>query len=225
MKKLWMLLVSIVLCFVACDMPATGGNPGEGECSYIMKEHGIMTNFIRIICPFDSICDVKFSFGPVAVPDDYGCVAGFEYKFVQENEIKIVRKNYFHSELNQNTSVDLVLDSNKRASISLIDINNVEKKYDIDLSGIINSYTVRGDSVEVKSFECLNRMVIYRYRVAKNNGPHDIIDLYPDSLRNGKYVFYQDNLLFDEIYFNCSFGVQSSFKTDSVYIHGDLYWR
>ena len=95
MKKLWLLLVSIVLCFVACDMPATGGNPGEGECSYIMKEHGIMTNFIRIVCPFDSICDVKFSFGPVAVPDDYGCVAGFEYKFVQENEIKIVKKIIF----------------------------------------------------------------------------------------------------------------------------------
>ena len=215
MKKLWMLLVSIVLCFVACDMPATGGNPGEGECSYIMKEHGIMTNFIRIICPFDSICDVKFSFGPVAVPDDYGCVAGFEYKFVQENEIKIVKKNYFHSELNQNTSVDLVLDSNKRASISLIDTNNVEKKYDIDLSGIINSYTVRGDSVDVNVmkgcslslYEC-DRETVYGNLILDSR--------YSFSILEGCKKYYSYDCLWDN---------QGPFEKDKLDIHAKIYWK
>ena len=215
MKKLWMLLVSIVLCFVACDMPATGGNPGEGECSYIMKEHGIMTNFIRIICPFDSICDVKFSFGPVAVPDDYGCVAGFEYKFVQKNEIKIVRKNYFHSELNQNTSVDLVLDSNKRASISLIDINNVEKKYDIDLSGIINSYTVRGDSVDVN--------VMKNCRLSLYECNRDFI--YGNYLYDGKYSFLIADKCENHYGYKCEWHNQGPLQKDELNIYAIVYWK
>jgi hypothetical protein len=216
MKKLWMLLVSVVLCFVACDMPATGGNPGEGECSYIMKEHGIMTNFIRIICPFDSICDVKFSFGPVAVPDDYGCVAGFEYKFVQENEIKIVRKNYFHSELNQNTSVDLVLDSNKRASISLIDTNNVEKKYDIDLSGIINSYTVRGDSVDVNVMKGCRITVISTPRNIEIYG-----NVYPESF----FTFSAKESLRSWFGYDCSWFEQGPSGMDDLNIHAEIYWK
>ena len=215
MKRLWLLLVSIVLCFVACDMPATGGNPGEGECSYIMKEHGIMTNFIRIVCPFDSICDVKFSFGPVAVPDDYGCVAGFEYKFVQENEIKIVRKNYFHSELNQNTSVDLVLDSNKRASISLIDINNVEKKYDIDLSGIINSYTVRGDSVDVNVMKGCSFKLYYCNKEA----------VYGDQLLDGKYTFLATEGCDKESSYRCLWHNQGPFQKDDLNISATIYWK
>jgi hypothetical protein len=215
MKKLRMLLVSVVLCFVACDMPATGGNPGEGECSYIMKEHGIMTNFIRIICPFDSICDVKFSFGPVAVPDDYGCVAGFEYKFVQENEIKIVRKNYFHSELNQNTSVDLVLDSNKRASISLIDINNVEKKYDIDLSGIINSYTVRGDSVDVNVMKGCS---LWLFSCKKDQ-------VYGNNLSDGKYTFLRTEGCDKEYSYDCSWRNQGFGGKDELDIHAMITWK
>ena len=53
----------------------------------------------------------------------------------------------------------------------------------------------------------------------------DVIELYPDSLKNNKYVFYQDSLYFDEIHFSCGLKSQSSFKTDSIYIYGDLYWR
>jgi len=220
MKRLWLLLVSIVLCFVACDMPATGGNPGEGSlCKGVTKNHANKYYFdLTLKCRYRGKCDVKLFFDAGYYRDSLSsrCFSDYELDFVTTETSKKVlsAKEY-----------NVPLESDDHLRFSLIDINNVEKKYDIDLSGIINSYTVRGDSVEVKSFECLNRMVIYRYRVAKNNGPHDIIDLYPDSLRNGKYVFYQDNLLFDEIYFNCSFGVQSSFKTDSVYIHGDLYWR
>lgn len=217
MKKIWMLLVLAVLCFIACGMPSlNGGMSGEGECSYIMKEHGIMTNFIRIICPFDSICDVKFSFGPVAVPDDYGCVAGFEYKFVQENEIKIVRKNYFHSELNQNTSVDLVLDSNKRASISLIDINNVEKKYDIDLSGIINSYTVRGDSVDVN---VMKNCMIYVYTTPRNT------EIYGNQISNSLYSFAMSDSRENWMSYDCVWHEQGPSKKDDLEIHARLYWK
>ena len=48
------------------------------------------------------------------------------------------------------------LESNDHLRFSLIDINNVEKKYDIDLSGIINSYTVRDDSVDVNVMKGCN---------------------------------------------------------------------
>ena len=224
MRKILLLLIPFLFSLLSCEGFSTGGNPSEGlPCNQeIMKVHaGSLAFEMTANCPYKKECNVKLHFRVTSLQDSLEGMCfgnGSEWRFVSFDTSMTVT-----TKLNSSYPVKLSQDDHLR--FSLIDINNVEKKYDIDLSGIINSYTVRGDSVEVKSFECLNRMVIYRYRVAKNNGPHDIIDLYPDSLRNGKYVFYQDNLLFDEIYFNCSFGVQSSFKTDSVYIHGDLYWR
>ena len=58
MKKLWMLLVSIVLCFVACDMPATGGNPGEGSpCKGVTKNHANKYYFeLTLKCQYEEKC-------------------------------------------------------------------------------------------------------------------------------------------------------------------------
>lgn len=215
-----MLLVLAVLCFIACDMPGTGGNPSEGShCQGITQNHANKYYFdLTLKCLYKKKCEVKLYFDAGYYRDSLSgkCFSDYELNLVT---------NEFSKTIFSGKEYNMPLESNDHLRFSLFDINNVEKKYNIDLSGIINSYAIRGDSVEVKVFDCLNRMTIYRYRVARNNGPHDIIDLYPDSLRNGNYVFYQDNLLFDEIYFNCSLGSQNSFKTDSVYIHGDLYWR
>ena len=64
MKKLWMLLVSIVLCFVACDMPATGGNPGEGSlCKGVTQNHANKYYFdLTLKCRYRGKCDAKLFF-------------------------------------------------------------------------------------------------------------------------------------------------------------------
>ena len=216
MSKNWLLALPILLCLLSCDGFSTGGNPNEGKCSFVLREHPTeMLNRMRVECPYDSSCSIKFHFGLVNASFVDGCIDDYEYRFVQNKEVKI----------NLNSSVDLNLDSDYHVRFSLFDIKNVEKKYDIDLSEILNAYVIRGDSVEVKFFNCLNRMSIYKYRVMRGNGTHDVIELYPDSLKNGKYAFYQDDLYFDEIHFSCGLGAQGSFESDSVYIYGDLYWR
>ncbi len=218
--------LGMIACFylLSCDLPATGGNPGEGRpCNEkVLRTHAdsLMLD-LDVKCLYKKECSVKLNFRVTGLPDSlkgmcFGGGSEWQYESI-DTSMTVTTK------LNNLYSVKLSQDDHLR--FSLIDINNIEKKYDIDFSEIIHSYTVRGDSVEVKSFDCLERMVIYKYRIEKNNGPHDIIDLYPDSLKNGKYVFYQDDLYFDKIYFNCSLNSQSSFKTDSVYIHGNVYWR
>lgn len=209
-------------CLLSCDLPATGGNPGEGRpCNEkVLKVHdAALALDITANCAYEKECDVKLYFYGTELPDSLKgmCFGGGTELRLESFDTSMVVKDW------KIYPVSLSQDDHLR--FSLFDINNIEKKYDIDFSEIIHSYTVRGDSVEVKSFDCLERMVIYKYRIEKNNGPHDIIDLYPDSLKNGKYVFYQDDLYFDKIYFNCSLNSQSSFKTDSIYIHGDVYWR
>ena len=72
MKKIWLLVLPFLLCMLSCEGFSTGGNPDEGKCSLVVKEHAEMSNGIRIICPYDSICDIKFSFGSVATPEHYG---------------------------------------------------------------------------------------------------------------------------------------------------------
>ena len=212
MLKKIILIIPFLFCFISCDGFSTGGNPNEGKCSFVVKEHGKMANGIRIICPFDSVCDVKFSFGIVG---GYGCSAGFEYKFKQDDEIKLVKKNYDYAEPSQNTSVDLNLDSSGFIHFSLIDVNDVEKKYDIDLSGIVNSYMVRGDSVEVNVMKNCSLWLFY----CKKD------QVYGNNLSDGKYTFLKTEGCDKEYSYDCSWHNQGSFETDDLDIHAEIYWK
>ena len=217
MYKAWLSLFPILCCLLSCDALSTGGNPSEGICSYSLKKHSTqMLNSMSVSCLYESGCNINFSFGIAGSEDCGGCVCNYEYKFVQNSKSALVK---FNSNLVVN------LDPDEHVRFSLFDSENIEKKYDIDLSGIINSYTIRDDSIEVRKFECLKKMNIYKYRSSPNNGLYDIIDLYPDSLKNEKYVFFRNNLYLNEIYFNCGLGSQSSFQTDSIYLYGSFYWR
>ena len=214
MWKKIILIIPFLFCIISCDGFSTGGNPDEGKCSFVLREHPTkMTNSINMLCPYDSVCNIKISFGLVDASFVNGCIGDYEYRFVQNKEMKI----------NLNSNVDLNIDSDDHVRFSLFDNKNIEKKYDIDLSDIIHSYTISGDSVGVKKYSCLKKMNIYKSKGA--GAGHDIIELYPDSLKLGEYMFFQDSLFFDYLSFNCGLNAQSSFETDSLFIHGRIYWR
>lgn len=215
MKKIWLLVLPFLLCMLSCEGFSTGGNPDEGKCSLVVKEHAEMSNGIRIICPYDSICDIKFSFGSVATPEHYGCSVGFEYKLMQNGESKIVKRNYYDSRLNQNSSVDLIIDSSGRASISLFDINNIEKKYDIDLSGIINSYTVRGDSVVVN---VMDNCSLSLYGCDRET-------VYGSLMWDSRYSFSTLEDCKNYYSYDCNWHEQGPLKKDALDIHAKIYWK
>ena len=167
--------LGMITCFylLSCDLPATGGNPGEGRpCNEkVLRTHaGSLMLDLDVKCLYKKECSVKLNFRVTGLPDSLKgmCFGGGTELRLESFDTSMVVKDW------KIYPVSLSQDDHLR--FSLIDINNIEKKYDIDFSEIIHSYTVRDDSVEVKSFDCLERMVIYKYRIEKNNGPHDIID-------------------------------------------------
>ena len=218
--KLW-LLMPFILGLIGCDalVPPAGADDGSGRCNSVSKKHpDNMTFVISLNCPFEKSCETKIFFNFNYYYDSLSttCHRVHELRYVAGSESKKIRSN---------VTFPVMMSPDEHIQFSLIDEDNVEKKYDVDLSRIIHSFTVRGDSVEVTKFDGMESLHIYKYRGKRKSGAHDIIDLYPDSLKSGKYVFYQDSLYMDEISFNCGLGSQGSFATDSVFVYGTLYWR
>ena len=107
------------------------------------------------------------------------------------------------------------LESNDHLRFSLIDINNVEKKYDIDLSEIINSYTVRGDSVDVN--------VMNGCRLSLYSCNKDFI--YGSRLPNGKYSFLITDKCEDHYGYKCELHNQGPSQKDDLDISATIYWK
>ena len=215
MSKLWT-MIPLMLFFIACEtfVPAIGGD-GGGRCNGISKKHPDKIPLgISLTCQYERPCEAALYFGLAYFLDTLSSRCGYDYElyYVSNENSRIIRSNETYTTM---------IPSNEHIQFSLFDESNVERKFDIDLSRIIHSYTVKGDSVEVAKFDCMNRLSIYKKRF----GSHDIIELYPDSLKNGHYAFYKDSLYKNEIHFECGLGAQGSFKTDSVFVYGNLYWR
>ena len=210
MKKLWMLLVSIVLCFVACDMPATGGNPGEGSpCKGVTKNHANKYYFeLTLKCQYEEKCGLKLFFDAGYYRDSLSsrCFSDYELDFVTTETSKKVlsAKEY-----------NVPLESDDHLRFSLIDINNVEKKYDIDLSGIINSYTVRGDSVEVNVMKGCS---LWLFSCKKDQ-------VYGNNLSDGKYTFLRTEGCDKEYNYDCSWRNQGFGGKDELDIHAMITWK
>ena len=208
MKKLSLLMLCLVVfSLLSCEMFHTGGNPDEGKCSYVLMEHATeMRNDIDMECPYDSNCRIGFYFGPAASSNDISDCGVYEYKFVQNENIMKIRLN---------SSVKLTLDSDEHVRFSLFDIKNVEKKYDIDLSGIIHSFTVRGDSIDVNVMkDCSFKL----YSCKKET-------VYGNNLLNGKYTFPVTDGCDSETSYRCSWHNQSSLGTDDLDIDATIYWK
>ncbi len=215
MRKKWLLSIPLLINIFSCEIFHTGGNPDEGKCSLIVKEHGNMRNNIVINCSLESNCNVSLLFLLVGTPVGYGCSDGFEYKFVQNNETSVVKRNYDRSKPSENTSIKLDLDADEHVRFSLLDINNVEKKYDIDLSGIIHSYTVRGDSVDVNVMKGCH-LDLFSCKKAT---------VYGSNLLNGVYTFSTTDGCKFVYSYDCLWQNQGSFETDELDIHAMIYWK
>ena len=216
MYKAWLLLFPILCCMLSCDALSTGGNPSEeGRCSVILKDHGGMWNSIEMKCRKDSVCEVKFYFVEAYFTKENGCNDGFEYKLVLNGESKTVKVNYDRSKPSENKTMDLVPDLDGHVHFSLFDKNDVEKKYDIDLSGIINSYTVRGDSIDVHVMENCNLQLLFCSK--------EIV--YGSKLRNGEYTFSANEGCGDHYIYKCIWHNQGSLETDDLDIYASIYWK
>ena len=207
MKKIWMLLVLAVLCFIACDMPGTGGNPDEGRCDYVLKEHADEMKFdVGFDCPYESSCKLRYLvLYPINVSDDIYC-GRYQYKLVKDDREGFVELN---------TSILMNIDPDDHLRFSLFDNNDVEKKYDFDLSGIIHSYTVRGDSVDVNLMENC-RMVLY---------PCEKEIVYGSQLADGLYSFSKTDGCDKEYGYSCKWSGLGPNKTDDLDISAKISWR
>ena len=147
MKKIALaIVVSAALYIVACSLedswPIATTDPHSSECSYVMKKHSKqMIMEIHLKCAYDRTCKSSIDFGP-SIGEKYNdCKVGnYEYEFVTKKSKKKIR-------LNSWDSLDVYPDNH--VYFSLFDTTGAEKKYDIDLSAFVNSYTLREDSADI----------------------------------------------------------------------------
>ena len=214
MRKILLLLIPFLFSLLSCEGFSTGGNPSEGlPCNQeIMKVHaGSLAFEMTANCPYKKECNVKLHFRVTSLQDSLEGMCfgnGSEWRFVSFDTSMTVT-----TKLNSSYPVKLSQDDHLR--FSLIDINNVEKKYDIDLSGIINSYTVHGDSVDVKVmkgcslslYEC-DRETVYGNLILDSR--------YSFSILEGCKKYYSYDCLWDN---------QGPLKKDNLDIHAKIYWK
>ena len=214
MYKAWLLLFPILCCLLSCDALSTGGNPSEGRpCNQkILKVHPELLRFdITMTCPYEKKCDVELGFGVAKLGDslDGMCFGGgAEWRFESIDTSMIVATKDWKT-------YPVILSMDDHLHFSLIDEDNVEKKYDIDLSGIIHSYTVRGDSVDVNVMKGC-RLDLYSC---------DRKTVYGDNLLNDKYTFSATEGCKIYYVYRCSWRNLGLLETDDLEIDATIYWK
>ena len=212
MSKNWLLALPILLCMLSCEGFSTGGNPNEGiTClsQEILKVHVESLRLdMTMNCLYKKMCDVNLGFDVAKLGDSLNnkCFAGYELKLVTNDSSKVVcsEKRY---------PISLTYDNHLR--FSLFDIDTVEKKYDIDLSGIINSYTVRGDSVDVKVMENCS-LSLYECHRETVYGNRMLDSKYSFSILEGCKKYYS---------YDCTWPNQGPLNKDTLDIHAKIYWK
>ena len=218
MKKIALvIIVSAALYIVACSLedswPIATTDPHEEKCSYTMKKHADEMYFdMQVRCPYDSLCSSRLVFGSAlgerindCLPDNY------EYQFVDE----LLNKN-----IKMNSNVDLLIHSDNHVYFSLFDSARVEKKYDIDLSSIIHSYTKQGDSIRIVMPEYLWAIELDSagswHRTLRKDCENNQVTFYVGEGVERKYSFFV---------FDGAFGLNTEYGRDSIRISGSIYWK
>ena len=222
------LIVGTFVSLISCGFSTVGGDPHtDWKCQGTLKEHPDSMNIsISLGISHNSVYESSLFFDSFRKknPNTYSeCYADYEYKYVSNKETKKIHKydNFYN-----------VLDSDEHVRFSLFDKNNVEKSYDIDLSEIIHSYTFKGDSVEIKMpsegltkilLECpyctYNKERVYDnlcqgyFACNYQSSEMSTVMIGTDSTWDTLFVFHQ------------YLGNQSSMKTDSIFIYGDITFR
>lgn len=133
-----------VMALLACSLPDPGCDDHSCDgCKYVLKAHAEkMIYHLGVECPYDSACNATLViFLPVPKEKNECKMDNFEYTLVSGN---------IREKMEQNTNLRfLPISSDDHFRFSLFDSAMVEKKNDIDLSSIIHSYTIDGDSVRI----------------------------------------------------------------------------
>ena len=211
MKKLWMLVLPILLCILSCEgFTTTGSNdPYSNHCYGISKKNAYSYMFfLELDCHYGETCKAKMNFLGSGVGDtlDGRCFSGYELRLETADTSRTVLEN-------KNYPISLTPENH--AKFSLVDEDNVEKKYDIDLSGMIHSYTVRGDSVDVN---VMNGCRFDLYSCQKET-------VYGNRLENGKYTFAVNDGCKDHYGYDCVLHNQGPFEKDDLDISATIYWK
>jgi len=164
--------------------------------------------FFELNCPYGDVCKTKLSFLGSGAGDtlDGRCFSGYELRLETADTSRTVLEN---------KNYPISLTSDNHAKFSLIDEDNVEKKYDIDLSGIVNSYTVRGDSVDVN---VMNGCSLWLFSCKKGQ-------VYGNDLFDVKYTFSRTKGCDEEGSYECYWQNQGPSKKDVLDIHAKIYWK
>jgi len=164
--------------------------------------------FFELNCPYGDVCKTKLSFLGSGAGDtlDGRCFSGYELRLETADTSRTVLEN---------KNYPISLTSDNHAKFSLIDEDNVEKKYDIDLSGIVNSYTVRGDSVDVNVMKGCSFKLYYCNKEA----------VYGNQLPDGKYTFLATEGCDKESSYRCVWHNQGPFEKDDLDISATIYWK
>lgn len=209
MRKVRILLLLAIAALTAvlqsCEISS------ESTCDNVLREHteGMLWH-LRLTCKYQEKCEAKITplinlgEGPV---HPGVCYDRYEYEFDDGKTKETVTMG---------TTVPVTVDDDDHVRFSLFDSARVEKTYDIDLSEIIHSYTVKDDSVEI-NVAYFNKVHLY------TNG--DIVELENMELENGRYSFGFNDGYKSDIYFVKNLNKQSSMNADSIHVYGDLYWR
>ena len=224
MYRIIFFALPLLFPLLSCDGFTTGGNPGEGSwCKGVTKNHANKYYFeLTLKCRYEKKCDVKFFFDAGYYSDSLSdrCFSDYELNFVtRETSKKVLSAKEY----------DVPLSSDDHLRFSLFDINNVEKKYDIDLSGIIHSYTVRGDSIEIKMpAENFDMLVECPY-CADYGRSYSLCEegflCHYHSKTSLSAVVGTSSRWGKEFTFHYGLSKQSSMQTDSVYVHGTIGFR
>ena len=91
----------------------------------------------------------------------------------------------------------------------------LKKKYDIDLSGIVNSYMVRGDSVDVN---VMKHCSLQLYSCKKET-------VYGNNLYGGKYTFATTDGCARDYSYRCLWDNVGTQKNDNLEISASIYWK
>lgn len=211
MYKTWLFLIPLLFSLLSCEgFTTTGSNdPYSNPCYGISKKNAYSYMFFfELECPYGDVCKTKLSFLGSGAGDtlDGRCFSEYVLNLIT-NDSSILA----HS----GKRYPISLTPESHAKFSLIDEDNIEKKYDIDLSGITRSYTVRGDSVDVNVmkgcslslYEC-DRETVYGNLILDSR--------YSFSILEGCKKYYSYDCLWDN---------QGPLKKDNLDIHAKIYWK
>ena len=212
MHKIWLFFIPLLFSLLSCEgFTTTGSNdPYSNPCYGISKKNAYSYMFFfELNCLYGETCKAKMNFLGSGVGDtlDGRCFSGYELRLETTDTSRTVLEN---------KNYPISLTSDNHAKFSLVDEDNVEKKYDIDLSGIIHSYTVRGDSVDVNVMKGCRITVISTPRNIEIYG-----NVYPESF----FTFSAKESLRSWFGYDCSWYEQGPLGKDGLNIHAEIYWK